>query len=403
MRNSRYKRPRDTKVFHASPNSALPRSGGENTRGLTSLFCIFIAGLLVLFLVLPRQTFSNEERRTLRSAPVLSTDTVFDGRFEDESEKYISDHFPLRLFFVGLNSYMNLATGRTLINGVYVGKNEWFMQEPVVLDEANLEANMSAVQEYAAALGVPATVLAVPATGYVMESELPDVHMPYEEMAIRQAAQDDMGGDTRWLDVLPALEDACRTEQVYYRTDHHWTTPGAYTAYVAWAQEHGLAPAARDEFTIESYGGFLGTTYAKVLLWNVAPDTVEIWQYPADVTVTTMDADNGMEPVVTNSFYDMDQLEGYDPYAVFFGGNHSVVRIENHAEGAAGRLLVVKDSYANSLLPFLARHYAEIVVIDPRYYRDIGPFLANEGAFDEVLFVYGTGQLVDDQDLGRGI
>lgn len=408
MRSKVYRPRGNTRVFHPRGRPAGRLQGRKtavqeeksNTHGLTTLFCCFMAGLLILFLAMPKSEFSDRERRALSDPPEFTARTVFGGTFEDDAEEYISDHFPLRLFFVGLNSYMQLATGRTLINGVYVGRHEWFMQEPVILDEENLTRNMETVREFGDALGAPIYMMSVPSTGYVMVDELPDMHLPYEDPEIRKAAHEALGADATWIDVLPALMKERAVEQVYYRTDHHWTTPGAYQAYEVWAEEHGITPASQNEFTVETYGGFLGTTYAKVLLWGVTPDEIEIWQYPANVTVTTMDADNGMDPVVSDSFYDVSCLDGYDPYAVFFGGNHSVVRIENHDETAAGRLLVIKDSYANSLLPFLARHYKEIVVLDPRYYKNIASFIETEASFDEVLFVYGIGQLVNDQDLG---
>lgn len=378
-------------------------SHAGKTGPLPALFCCFLAAVLIMFIALPKAGFSNAERRRLQEPPVFSVRTVFDGSFEDKSEDYVSDHFPFRLFFVGLNSYMNLATGRTLINETYVGKDSWFMQQPAELDEQNLELNLEAVRELKNSLGIPASILAVPSTGFVMGDKLPKVHLPYEDMQIRQAAQQIAGSDMQWIDVLPALQEAAANgTQVYYRTDHHWTTAGAYEAYRVFAASHGFTPAAPDEFAIETYGGFRGTTFAKVQLWNVPADDVELWTYPANVQVTEMDADTGMEPVETDSFYDMGQLEGYDPYAVFFGGNHSVVRIRNEAAPQdAGRLLMLKDSYANCFLPFLARHYSEIVVVDPRYFRGLTDFLAGEEPFDELLCVYGISQLVNDEDLGQ--
>lgn len=361
---------------------------------------------MLLFFLMPKTYFSDTERRRLQEEPEFNARTVFSGKFEDAAEEYMSDHFPFRLFFVGLNSYADLAQGRTLINEVYVGKNWWFMQEPVEEDAENLSRNMRAMRNLKESLNIPASVLAVPSTGYIMAGELPDVHLPYEDEKIRAAALETLdegriADRVNWIDVVPALSGASRSEQVYYRTDHHWTTSGAYEAYLVWAEQHGYPAPPRDAFSVQAYDGFLGTTYAKVLLWGAKPDEVEIWQYPMQMRVECMDADKGMVPVVSDTFYDMEQLEGYDPYAVFFGGNHSVVRIINEAEDAAERLLVIKDSYANCLVPFLARHYKEIVMIDPRYYRGMDEFLASEQPFDELLFVYGIQQLVRDEELGQ--
>lgn len=395
---------RPSRHFHAS--GPAPDGTAGKTRFLTQLFCCFIGGLLLLFLFLPKADFSDTERRRLARFPEVTTRNVLNGKFEDNMETYVSDHFPLRRFFVGLNSWTDLTLGRTLINGVYVGNAWWLMQEPPAVDEEILERNMQAIHELKESLGIPAEVLSVPATGYVMSAELPEPHLQYNDARITELARQSLSSgrladQVEWVDVLPALLNASRQEQVYYRTDHHWTTTGAYEAYLVWAEQHGVSAPPRDAFAIDSYGGFRGTTYAKVLLWGTPPDSVELWQYPLPVTVAAMDAEKGMEPVVSDSFYDMAQLDGYDPYAVFFGGNHSVVRITNETPDASGRLLVIKDSYANCFVPFLARHYKEIVMIDPRYYRDVRAFIEAEPDFDEILFVYGIGQLTEDEDLGQ--
>lgn len=393
---------RPTKVFRRSGFRADGMEG--KTRGLTALFCCFIGGLMILFFALPKTSFSGLERRQLKDPPVFNERTVFSGKFEDDTEEYIADHFPLRTFFVGLNSYSEISQGRFLVNDIYVGKHWWLIHAPERVDEENLALNMEAARTLKEQLGIPAFMLAVPATGYIMNNEMPDVHLPYQDTVIAEQAQEVLSGGriadrVEWINLVPSLYDASRTEQVYYRTDHHWTTQGAYEAYLVWAEAHGYAAPAREEFSVERYGGFLGTSYAKVLLWGTPPDVLELWQYPIDVRVELMDADKGIEPVVMDTFYDMTQLTGYDPYSVFFSGNHSVVRITNEADNVEDRLLVIKDSYANCFVPFLARHYKEIVMIDPRYYRDIPAFLETEEPFNELLFVYGIQQLPGDQDL----
>lgn len=394
---------RTTRVFR--PSGYRPDGTDGKTRGLTTLFCCFIGGLMLLFFLLPKTSFSGMERRSLKDPPVFNAKNVTSGKFEDDAEVYMSDHFPFRLFFVGLNSYSELSQGRTLVNDVYIGQNWWFMQAPAEMDPDNLALNMDAARQLKERLGIPASIIAVPTTGYIMSSELPDVHVPYHDPEIAdkaiQTLQDGRIADrVAWMDIVPVMADASKKEQVYYRTDHHWTTTGAYEAYLVWAEQHGVSAPSRSAFDIASHGGFLGTTYAKVLLWGAKPDTVEIWKYPIDVRVELMDADKGMEPVVMDSFYDMEQLNGYDPYAVFFGGNHSVVRITNQAPDATGRLLVIKDSFANCFVPFLARHYKEVVMIDPRYYKDTNAFLdAEQEPFDELLFVYGMQQIMEDTEL----
>lgn len=387
----------DVRELQEDEKQRRRRRARQRSRLLAWVFCVFIFGLLILFCAMPKTYFSNEERSVLAAEPTFSPRTVFDGSFEEDAETYVSDHFPFRTFWVGLNSYYNLASGRQLINEVYVGRDGYLMQEPTVPDEKKLSGNMHAVRTFLEERRLPASFLAVPSAGFIMDDMLPEVHLPYQDREILQAAEQQLAGSVRWIDVTEDLRAESAVEQVYYRTDHHWTTLGAYIGYIRWAQMQGVEPTPVDRFRISFYDGFRGTTYAKVLLWNVKPDMIQLWESGGSYTVEMSDGNEA--PVTTDTFYDIPALSGYDPYMVFFGGNHGLMHIRNNDAAASGSLLLIKDSYANSFIPFIAPHYADIYVVDPRYYKNLRG-LCDSTALDEVLFVYGTGNLVNDQDLG---
>ena len=92
------------------------------------------------------------------------------------------------------------------------------------------------------------------------------------------------------------------------------------------------------------------------------------------------------------------QLETRDKYALFFGGNHAQIKISTPTE-TDNTLLVLKDSYANSFIPFLAQHYRKIIMIDPRYYfGDLEQLMQVENV-QEILYLYNANTFFTDTSL----
>ena len=98
------------------------------------------------------------------------------------------------------------------------------------------------------------------------------------------------------------------------------------------------------------------------------------------------------------SLYEPEYLRSDDPYMVFFGGNHAKITIETAAESSR-KILVFKDSYANSFIPFLLEDYELITVIDPRYYYDDLDTLIKLNGYTDVLFLYNVNMLAEDRNL----
>ena len=110
----------------------------------------------------------------------------------------------------------------------------------------------------------------------------------------------------------------------------------------------------------------------------------------ADVTYKVVYRKNGVKASESNAIkasglYEMEKAETADKYSMFLYGNQGYVTIEGRGEG---RVLVVKDSYANSLVPYLIENYAEICVIDPRSYRNSIDALMQREQFDQVLLLF---------------
>lgn len=363
------------------------------------VFILFIAVMLILFLALPKKEYSSSEKRYLEKAPAFSAEKLFSGEFERSFEDYIEDHTAGRDFWVGLSSYYNYALGNDGSKGVYHGKDGYLINDPE--DMTNLSRNVGFIEEFASHMkewqNVPTTVLVAPSTGYVCEDKLPTFHKDYhDEEAF--AEMKDTFKNADFVDVRTDLLDAYNSgSQVFYRTDHHWTTCGAYTAYQALAESLGYTANPESAYEKTAYDGFYGTTYSTSGYWLTEPDGIEVWDNPSnDIDVTIIDGDT----IEQKDMYFYSHLEEDDKYPVFLDGNHPYTVIKNANASSDEKLLVIKDSFAHSLVPFLADHFAEIIMVDMRYYSmPMQPIIEHEG-IDRVLFLYSIDNLATDNDIG---
>ena len=207
------------------------------------------------------------------------------------------------------------------------------------------------------------------------------------------------GQQTVELDPTEALNQL-KTEISFTDQMTDMDSAGAYAAYCLLMQAQGRTPAAPDTFDVERVAGFYGTSYAKSGLWLTAPDEIELWTDPALQTVTTVYDANRAEPIRQEGILFRAYLDEADKYPVFLSGNHARVHIETSAE--TGRhLLVIKDSYAHALAPFLAEEYQTINLVDLRYFKQetVSDWLAANPSVDEILFVYGLQSMAEDKTL----
>lgn len=353
------------------------------------LFCGFLLTMFVLFIALPKKEYSASEKRNLKQAPAFSWDAFIDGAFGRDFKEFLEDQTPGRNLWVGVGAYFNLFTGNNGDGGIYCGSDGYLINDPQEM--TCFENNISYVDECAEHLEVPAAVLIAPSTGYICEDKLPAVHLSYHDDEYFTALADGLS-HADFVDIRDDFKrEYAAGNQLYYKTDHHWTSYGAYVAYRALADTLGYQPNGRDAYTVTAVDGFYGTTYSGSGFWMNGADTLEIWDNRANngklhVAIT----DNGVTTEHDGLFFDS-HLDEDDKYPVFLDGNHPYTVITNANASSSEKLLVVKDSFAHSLVPFLADHYAEIVMVDMRYYRDrTTPELVGEMGADRVLFVYSV-------------
>lgn len=364
------------------------------------VFLIFIFGMAVWFLFNPKSDYSSSEKRYLQQFPDVSVDKILDGTFGTDFESYFADQFPARSFWVGLNAYYSLDTGNNGANGVYNCDNGYLINKPVSTDN-KLEKNVDAIVKFKNTIDVPVTVMFAPSTGYVAEDVLPAVHDKYnDDTYFEQTSATLSANGISFVDLRKPFKDAYASgNQLYYKTDHHWTTLGAYTAYEKLCEQLNITPAPKEKFDIKTYGGFYGTTYSTSGFWFTQPDSIQIWDNPENTDKNIkVKISEGTNTDEFGSMYFYDHLEEDDKYPVFIDGNHALTEITN-SNAKGGTILLVKDSFSHSLAPFLAENYSKIILVDMRYYKMSVSQIVEQENPEQVVFLYGIDNIATDTDL----
>ena len=355
-----------------------------------ALFCGFTAVMLVLFLLLPKSDFSELEKRALEQPPKTDTESILSGEFGKKTETYLADHLPGRDFFVGVANYYDLLSGRQGTKEILVAAGDRLVEKPNLPNDAKVQSNMGYINRFAETIGQEVDLMIVPSAGFVLEDTVTGLHDAYRDDEILAGIHALAGENVRPVALLDAFTGAQDRGALYYRTDHHWTALGAYTAAQVYLE--GALPA-RESYGVESFEGFYGTTHSRSGLWLTKPDAVELWDDGGSYTVTAYSNANDTVGKTHNSLFYRDRLAERDMYTAYLDGNQPLVRIQN--PNGEGKILVIRDSYANCLGTLLAGKYAEVVLVDLRYWKTPVSELAAEG-FDDVLVCYSLFNFLTD-------
>ena len=356
---------------------------------------LLFAGALLLISVLDvifsGKPFSEVENRELAQRPALTLEGLFDLSFGKEYEEYLADQFVGRDGWVTLKSLFWTAVGRTENNGILYGRDGCLFEKMFRYDTEKFERNVGYLEKFAQNCPSPLTVAMVPNASEVRPDLLPAGADQIRQAPVIADLYARLAPYADCVDLLTPLQEKGES-YLYYKTDHHWTTEGAYTGYTALCEALGLTPADRSGLEERQVPGFYGTLYAKCKKAGQEPDTIT-W-YPIDnvrMTIRSVTEEGEFYTTEYDTLYNEAQFDEYDKYAAFLFSNNDLTVIENLApspEAAGKSICVIKDSYANCLIPFLTRNYETVAVVDIRFFTDtLSEYLA-ENCFDQVLVLY---------------
>ena len=365
---------------------------------ITALFCAFIGVFMAATAASPDREFSPMENRVLQQLPSPSLETVKSGAFMRQFETYLTDQFFGRDTWTAAKAVSERTLGKKENNGVYFCADDTLISRFDAPDPQQLATNLGYVEQFAQNTDVPVYFSLIPGAVRVWSDKLPAGAPNADQGAILTQAQTSTPS-AQWYDTDSVMM-AHKGEDIYYRTDHHWTSLGAYYGYTALADALGFEPIPLDSYTktVRSED-FYGTIYSSSGVRWVAPDTIETYVPDDGITVTSYTYDNKGNPVEEQRpLYDTSFLQVKDKYSMFLGGNQSlaVVRTPNTDKP---KIAIIRDSYADSLVPFLTPHFSEIHLIDLRYYKlSVADYLA-EHQIDSALVLYSVANFSTDTNL----
>ncbi|MBQ4290628.1 MAG: hypothetical protein II719_05475 [Clostridia bacterium] len=367
---------------------------------------MFLFGTLLM--ALPQQTFSEQENRTLKTFPEITRktpgDKLIDGSFFSEFTLFCEDQFPFRNAFVAVKSVFELSQGKAENNGILYGKDGYLIARMQNTGKEYLPVNLESVSSFASRIttdGIPVTLAVAGRTADIMKEKTPLFYPTEEADAPWELLEDELSQTEPsfgFVDLRPALiEAAGQGVQVMYRTDHHWTTEGAYEAYCALLRSWNMDPLPKEYFTQEIVSdSFYGTSYRSSGFRWVAPDTITFWRFPGDEDIQMF---IGGVDGAFSGFYDRSYLEKTDKYSAFLSGNNGYTQISLKEESPREKLLLIKDSFAHCLVPFLACHF-DLEIVDLRYYKQSVAALARDAGCSRILILYNMASLTDSPVLG---
>ncbi len=346
---------------------------------MTVVFAAVCLCMFALYIILPQKDFSDMENRFLQKRPQISASSLADGSFMDSFETYTNEQIPFRNAFVKCKAVCVWLTGSAENDGIAKGEDSYLFDKVLSKNDKTAK-NIAAIKNFVSSSDRDVYIAIAPTSTWINEKKLP-AGMPVLD---EKACADDLAGalagceNAHIIDLYDTLASHA-DEQIFYRTDHHWTTRGADYAYETIASKMGIAVMDITEYQKHEIPGFYGTHYAKYKGIFVKPDTLEYY----DVPIKGLELEGRM----VDNLIDEEKLAGYDKYAAFMYGNDG--RYVVHADKGAGRdLIILKDSYANCLIPYLVMDYDTITVMDLRYF---GGSVSDELASDpdaDVLLMY---------------
>lgn len=365
-------------------------------RAAALMFVCILAAICLINLITRDKTASEKENRKMTQKPKVTVSGLADGSFTEQYADYKSDQFAGRDFWVTVKSNAELVIGKREQRGIFKGKDSYLLEAIVKLDNEKLEKNLDAVKEFRASHSdVSFYFMLVPGAADVLSDKLPSLAVTENQTEQFEYIKEELGQSWQWVDARKALT-ARKKEEIYYHTDPRWTTLGAYYAYQELAEKmkldsskepklHSYAVTGDFSGILSAASGYEGGYREPVCIYSTAD--------PEDNTKVVVDyVEEGRK---TATLYDSSKLEGKDKYDVFFGGDFPIIDIRTAADSNE-RLLVIKDSHANCLVPFLVPYFQEIVMVDPAYFEGDTDQVIKDYEITSVLFLYGGNTFIED-------
>ncbi len=287
---------------------------------------------------------------------------------------------------------VNVAFGQRETDGIYLGEDHQLLAEVAKIDESQVARSMSAINQFAYSRSDISFYLAlVPSPAAILSDKLPANAEIVDEKEQFEEIKGQVGKRLTYVDLWDVLQEH-KEDDVYYKTENLWTTKGSYYGFETLASSMVLnldnmpelaAYAVSADFngSLSKESGF-EKNYVEPIYFYAARNSDE----EATVLVES-------DTKTTATLYDAEALETDEQLNLFLGGDKGYLDIHT-LSGGNRKLLLVKDTYANSMVPFLAYFFQEIVVVDSDHYSGSAKEILREKDITDVLFLYGGDDFV---------
>ncbi len=395
--------------YSEETKSEYYKKGGLISVAVILAFIVFIFSVAGLHLLMDDKEFSQNENRVLADMPEISFSSITDGSFMKEFETYLTDQFPFRDKLISLKTLSDRIVGRDEENGVYIGKDNFLFEKPGEYNEARVKETVDAILGFTKKnKKLKKAFILAPNSSYIYADKLPG----YLELPSQKQQIDEIYGllgadkNIQKLDICSVFEKSREKDDylLYYKTDHHWTTKAAKKAFNLLRAKWKLTTNGsiyENESDVPEYKFFTVSNIFQGTLSSTAGvhdayDNVEICMPEKSEGTYVVNFESSGDKTATLFF--KDKLEQKNHYEVFLGGNYDKVIITTVSESDK-TLLLIKDSYANCMIPMLTPYFNKIVVIDPRYLTDSFESIVKENDFSHVLFLYNLNTFLEDTSL----
>lgn len=359
------------------------------------VFLLFILVFFFLNICTKDITFSEQENRILQQEPSFTLSNLFSGKYSKDFETYLTDQFAFRDSWITIKAKIALIMGFKENNGYFLTDNDTIIESFSAPNYEDLDFSLEALDSLNTNVDIPVFFALIPSSCEIWQDRLPNgAPVSSQRDIINYCYKFSKTNSLLTIDLYDELNQH-HAEPIYYRTDHHWTTLGAYYGYSSIANAMGFAPIPLESFSERIVtDSFYGTAYSGSGFTWVEPDTISTFVDPGNTIIQNYS--NG-EPSVT-TMYDDTSLLKKDKYSYFYGGNTPLLTIETEQK-AAPSLLVLRDSYFDSLSPFLINHFSKIHIIDLRYYRtSLKEYIAANN-IDNILVCYNVKNFCEDGNI----
>lgn len=363
---------------------------------LGGIFFLCLVLFLALHILIKDKDLSEQENRSLAKRPAVTAESLTSGTFMSRFETYMADQFPGRNLWRSIDVAFERFGGSREENGVYLGKDGQLMETISVPEAEDLDRTVSSIQSLVKANpSLKFALMIVPDSAEVLKDALPPLARTADQAAMIEDVYARLGRDLTTIDAAAALEQH-KDEKLYYKTDQHWTTLGALYAFREYESALGLPSSGISADDLHPATDEYNGTLASVSGFSLnSKETIDVYLPDQDTPVLATYAD---QQKIRTSLYDTSYLDVKDKYSLFLGGNQSLIDISTGTN--SGRtLLLIKDSFANCFIPFLAEQYERIIVADPRYCADTVQDILSAYPVTDVLFLYRGNTFFTDRSI----